>query len=148
MPLAKGDPAPRVTVRDAAAELTLPYPGVANVLFFYPTNRGRTCVTEVVDFNERRGGLTALGVEVAGITTEDIAEITALKTAKDISISLCFDFSGKASELYGVRNAYGFSDRYTFLISKEGVVLAVWQAYDTVGHAQEVLRHCQAISLT
>jgi len=147
MPLAKGDAAPSVVVRGAAADVALPCPSVPNVLFFYPTNQGRTCVTEIADFDARLNEFASIGVKVFGVTTEDISEVVALKEAKSFSVPLCFDPSGKASELYGVRNAYGYSDRYTFAISSKGVVLFVWQAYDTVGHAQAVLEFCRNAAL-
>jgi peroxiredoxin Q/BCP len=147
LPLAKGDTAPTVTVRGISSEETLPYPGSATVIFFYPTNQGNTCVGEIVDFDKRIAEFASLGVMLVGVTTEVISEAAALKGSKRITLRLCSDPLGEASTLYGVKNAYGFSDRYTFLISKEREVLAVWQAFDTSGHAEEVLRYCRGESL-
>ena len=144
MPLSKGDKTPSVIVNGVTSKVTLPFSDSATVLFFYPTNRGSSCVTEVVDFDHRLDAFSSLGIKVAGVTTEPVSEVTYLKESKRLSITLCSDPLGRASDSYGVRNAYGFADRYTFLISKEGFVLAVWQAYDTEGHAEAVLRHCRS----
>lgn len=147
LPLARGDAAPTITVRGISSELALPYADSSTVLFFYPTNQGSTCVTEIVDFDRRLAEFAALGAKLAGVSTEVISEAAALKDSRRLSLALCHDPHGEASALYGVRNAYGFSDRYTFLISKKKVVLDVWQAYDTVGHAEEVLRRCRSTLL-
>ena len=125
--------------------MILPFQGSKSVIFFYPTNQGRTCVTEIYDFDRLQGQFESLGIRVAGITTEAISEVTDLKGGRGFTITLCSDPSGKASEAYGVRNAYGFSDRYTFLISGEGMILEMWQAYVTEGHADEVLQYCRRL---
>ncbi|HVP22894.1 MAG TPA: redoxin domain-containing protein [Conexivisphaerales archaeon] len=143
MPLVKGDRAPRVSVEGPSSEILLPFQGSTSILFFYPTNQGRTCVTEIADFDRLQGQFAALGIRVVGVTTEAISEIADLKGSKGLSVSLFSDPSGRASEAYGVRNAYGFADRFTFLISGEGTILAMWQAYVTEGHADEVLRYCR-----
>jgi len=147
LPLSKGDRAPQVSVRGVSSDVSLPYQDRATVIFFYPTNMGRTCVTEVVDFERRLDGFRSLGAEVVGVTTEPLSDTVALKDGKQLSLTLCSDSLGRASELYGVRNAYGFADRFTFLISRDGLVLCVWQAYDTVGHAEDVLSYCRRMPL-
>ncbi len=146
MPLAKGDMAPSVSVSGVSSEVELPYPLEPTLVFFYPTNQGSTCVTEVVDFDRRLDDFSSLGIKVAGVTTEPISEVLSLKQAKRLKLTLCSDPRGKASALYGVRNPYGFADRYTFLISKGGLVLEVWQAYITEGHAEHVLKQCRSNS--
>jgi peroxiredoxin Q/BCP len=145
MPLAKGDRAPIVKLRDFDSEVSIPSVGTAMVIFFYPTNQGSTCVTEVVDFESRLAEFAALGVRVVGVTTEGLSKVGFLKDSKRLSLTLCHDPGGLASALYGVKNAYGFSDRYTFLVSKDGVIQNVWQAYDTQGHAEAVLRYCREL---
>jgi len=143
LPLAKGDVAPTVAVVGVSSDESIPYSGLPTVIFFYPTNQGTTCVTEIVDFDRRLAEFTSLGIGLVGVTTEVLSEAMALKESKHLRLSLCSDPQGQASALYGVKNAYGFSDRYTFLISKERKVLAVWQAFDTLGHAEEVLSYCR-----
>jgi peroxiredoxin Q/BCP len=143
LPLAKGDTAPTVTVRGISAGVSLPYPGSATVIFFYPTNQGSTCVNEIVDFDMRLAEFASLGVKLVGVTTEVLSEAVSLKERKHLTLPLYSDIRGEASALYGVKNAYGFSDRYTFLISKERKVLSVWQAFDTSRHAEEVLTYCR-----
>ncbi len=147
MPLAKGDRAPEGTVRSATSAVTVPFPDSATVVFFYPTNQGSTCVNEVVDFDRRLAEFQSLGCRVVGVTTEGLSEVARLTDSKHLSIPLCTDSAGTVSQKFGVKNAYGFSDRYTFLIGKDGFVLAVWQAYDTQGHAEEVLHHCRGLRL-
>jgi peroxiredoxin Q/BCP len=143
LPLAKGDKAPKITVKGELSDVTLPFPREATVLFFYPTNQGSTCITEVVDFDDRLDDFLSCGIGIAGVTTEPLSEMASLKGAKRLMLPLCSDPLGIASSLYGVRNAYGFAGRYTFLISKEGEVLQVWDAYNTAGHAEEVRGQCR-----
>jgi peroxiredoxin Q/BCP len=143
MPLAKGDTAPTVIVRGISADVSLPYPDSSTVIFFYPTNQGSTCVNEIVDFDTRLAEFTSLGIKAVGVTTEVLSGAASLKERRHLTIPLYSDIRGEASALYGVKNAYGFSDRYTFLISKDRKVLSVWQAFDTSGHAEEVLKYCR-----
>ena len=97
----------------------------------------------MVDFDIRLDDFCSCGIRIAGVTTEPLTEVASLKGAKHLALTLCSDPLGIASGLYGVRNAYGFADRYTFLISKEGEVLQVWDDYSTAGHAGEVLGQCR-----
>jgi peroxiredoxin Q/BCP len=147
MPLVVGDKGPKIHVRGDSSEAMLPYGDSLTLIFFYPTNQGTTCVTEILDFDRRLSQFSSLGVRVAGVTTDELSQIRELVKDKRLSIPLFNDPEGRGSGLYGVRNAYGFSDRYTFLISKDGFVTASWQAYDTSGHAEEVLCHCRDESL-
>jgi peroxiredoxin len=96
-----------------------------------------------MDFDVRLDDFLSYGIRIAGVTTEPLSEVASLKGAKHLTLTLCSDPLGIASSLYGVRNAYGFADRYTFLISKEGEVLQVWDAYSTTGHAEDVLGQCR-----
>jgi peroxiredoxin Q/BCP len=144
LPLAEGDTAPTVTVRGISSEETFPCPGFATVIFFYPTNQGSTCVNEIIDFDRRLAEFASIGVKLVGVSTEVVSEAASLKVSRHLTLPLFSDPHGEASALYGVKNVYGFSDRYTFLISGDRKVLAVWQAFDTVGHAEEVLKRCRA----
>jgi peroxiredoxin Q/BCP len=145
MPLAKGDRAPIVKLRDFDSEVSIPSVGTAMVIFFYPTNQGSTCVTEVVDFESYLAEFAEMGIRVAGVTTEGLPEVKFLKDSKHLSLVLLNDPGGMTSAQYGVRNAYGFSDRYTFLVSKDGVIQNVWQAHDTQGHAGAVMKYCHEL---
>jgi peroxiredoxin len=91
--------------------------------------------------------LAASGVKPVGVMTEALSEAVSPKERKRFTLSLRSDPHGEASTLYGVKNAYGFSDWYTFLISKDRKMLAVWQVFGTSGHAEEALMHCRRESL-
>ena len=132
-----------ITVVGISYKEVLPWKGFRTVLFFYPTNHGSTCVNEIVSFQRHLSEFSELGIRLAGVTSEELTEIRDLVEDKQLSLPLFNDPGAIGSALYGVKNAYGFSDRYTFLISEEGVVLSVWQAFDTTRHAEIVLAHCQ-----
>lgn len=146
--LAPSDMAPDFTLpRDGGGSVTLsslrPAPVV---LFFYPRDDTPGCTTENKDFSGLLDAFSAAGVQVFGISKEDIASHDKFRDKHGLRAPLLSDAEGSVCEDYGVwkeKSMYGKKfhgiERSTFLIDSEGKIARIWSKVKVPGHAEEVL---------
>ena len=118
----------------------------AVVLYFYPRDATPGCTTEACDFREATDRLTAAGVQVLGVSTDDAASHARFIAEQGLSFPLLCDVDHAVCEQYGVwveKNLYGRTSmgvrRATFLIGADGRVKAAWPKVKVKGHVDEVL---------
>lgn len=148
------DPAPDFTLpRDGGGSVTLsalrPAPVV---LFFYPRDDTPGCTTENKDFSALLDDFTAAGVQVFGISKEDIARHDKFRDKHGLRAPLLSDADTTVCEDYGVwkeKSMYGKTfhgiERSTFLIDGDGRIARIWARVKVPGHAQEVLEAAKAL---
>ena len=113
------------------------------VLYFYPKDDTPGCTTEACSFRDARDELTALGVEVVGVSMDDANSHEKFKTKYNLKFHLLSDPSKKVIEAYGAWGKKMFGKegvlRKTFLIDPEGMVQKVYGRVTPLGHGQQVL---------
>ena len=142
---------------EAAPDFTLPASGGRTfglaalkgrpfVLYFYPRADTPGCTKEACAFQEALPQLGKIGVEVIGVSKDDIKPIEKFAEKYGLKFPLASDKATRVAEDYGVwveKSNYGKKywgiERTTFLIDKDGKVARVWPKVKVEGHAVEVL---------
>ena len=118
----------------------------ALVLYFYPRAFTEGCTLEARAFSEAMDEFRALGVNVVGVSADDAA------TLRRFSVEACrsaFPVATATSAMidaYDVRLRAGspMSNRTSFLIGRDGRILAVHSAGDWQGHVPAMLAAAHA----
>lgn len=116
------------------------------VLYFYPKDDTPGCTREACAFRDRKQALHKLGVQVLGVSADDVASHVKFRDKYDLNFPLLADKDHKVAEKYGAwreKNMYGKKlmgiQRSTFLIDENGKVAKVWKKVNVDGHDAEVL---------
>ncbi len=138
MPLAVGDDAPTVTARNQdgdAVTLTFEEP---TVLYFYPRDETPGCTVEANQFQRERETYREAGVDVYGVSTDDVESHRSFCDAEGLEFDLLADSDAQLAEAFGVELRDGKTARTTFLLAG-GDVEAVYEGVNPDGHARDVL---------
>ncbi|MCS6980072.1 MAG: peroxiredoxin [Flavobacteriales bacterium] len=110
------------------------------VLFFYPGDFTPGCTREACAFRDVHAELSQAGVAVFGISADSVEKHKRFKDAYQLPYDLLSDAQEQVAKLYGVGRTFFLKDRVTFVINKEGLVVAY---YDSpiffTRHAQRAL---------
>jgi peroxiredoxin Q/BCP len=122
------------------------FAGKKVVLYFYPKDSTPGCTTEACDFRDNYQGLTAQGIVVLGVSTDDEASHQKFIAKHNLPFPLIADTDKKIVEAYGVwveKNMYGKKymgiARKTFLIDEAGMVSHIIDKVDTKNATAQVL---------
>ena len=139
MPLAAGDDAPTVTAPNQDGEdVTLAFEE-PTVLYFYPKDDTPGCTVEANQFQRERETYRDAGVDVYGVSLDDVDSHRSFCESEDLEFDLLADPNGEIADAFDVeRRDSGVTARTTFLLA-DGEVQAVYEGVDPDGHAREVL---------
>ncbi|MFC0215948.1 thioredoxin-dependent thiol peroxidase [Paenibacillus chartarius] len=146
--LTAGEMAPDFTLPASNGEqITLSqYRGRKVVLFFYPQDLTPSCSNEACDFRDYTAEFRQLGVEVLGISPDDLKRHGKFVEKYTLPYPLLSDEGHRIAELFGVwgpKKLYGREYmgliRSTFLIDEEGRIAKEWRNIKVKGHVQNVL---------
>lgn len=147
-----------VTIGKKAPDFTLPassggsvslrdYRGKKVVIYFYPQDLTPTCTNQACDFRDYNGQFRELGVEVIGISPDDLKQHGKFIEKYELPFLLLSDPDHKVAEKYGIwalKKLYGREYmgvvRTTFLIDEKGRVAKEWRVTKVKGHVQDVLK--------
>lgn len=139
MPLTAGNPAPEVSLPNQHGETTVPDLSTPTVLYFYPEDSTPGCTTEAEQFGLESESYEDAGVEVYGISTDDVDTHAEFAAAADVEFDLLADPDGEVVDAYDVeRDPSDRAKRTTFVVD-DGEVQAVYEGVDPDGHARDVL---------
>jgi peroxiredoxin Q/BCP len=140
-PLKEGDPAPDFTLLsdDGEAVSLSMLKGKPVVLYFYPKDFTAGCTKEACAFRDAFSDFQAAGVEVLGVSVDDVQSHQKFKSEHNLNFRLLADAEKAVSKAYGVLSAMGFSSRITFLIDRDGKIKRVFKEVKPDEHAAEVL---------
>lgn len=145
------------TVKRLAPDFTLPassgssvslhdYIGKKVVIYFYPQDNTPTCTQESCDFRNYNGKFAELGVEVIGISPDELNAHHKFIAKYELPFLLLSDSDHQVAEKYGVwalKKLYGREYmgivRSTFLIDEEGYIVKEWRKVRIKNHVQLVL---------
>jgi peroxiredoxin Q/BCP len=139
--LVPGDAVPDLEVRNQeGASLRLShYRGHPLVVYFYPKDRTPGCTVEAQAFRADYPKFKALGVEILGVSNDDVASHQDFCTKQALPFPLLADPDQAIARAFGVKALLGFYQRITFVLDRDGVVRRVFDPVRPLGHAREVL---------
>ena len=139
--LSPGDRVPEVAARkqDGGQVALSSYRGHPLVVYFYPKDRTSGCTIEAHEFRVGYPKFKELGVEVLGVSNDDVASHQDFCTKEGLPFPLLADPDQQLARAFGVKATLGFYQRITFVLDGDGVVRQVFDPVRPAGHAQEVL---------
>jgi peroxiredoxin Q/BCP len=145
--LAAGDRVPDVVAKnqDGAPVSLAQYRGHPLVVYFYPKDRTSGCTIEAHEFRTEYARFRAAGVEVVGVSNDDVASHKGFCTDEALPFPLLADPDERVAHAFGVPTRLGFYRRTTFVIDGAGVVRRVFDPVEPNGHAREVLSALAAL---
>jgi peroxiredoxin Q/BCP len=122
------------------------YKGKDVIVYFYPKDDTPGCTTEACNFRDDYSAYEKSGVVILGISPDSPASHAKFKLKYHLPFTLLADEDHKVCELYNVwgkKKMYGREYdgvlRTTFLISKDGKVIKVFENVKPAEHSKEIL---------
>jgi thioredoxin-dependent peroxiredoxin len=135
MMVSEGDAAPQFTLLDGAGQRwsLQDRRGTPVVLYFYPKDDTPGCTTQACDIRDHWSEFAELGVEVVGISPDDVDSHAAFAAKHDLPHTLLADPQRTVIDTYGAwgeKSMYGKKYegviRSSVVIDAEGQVAAVF----------------------
>jgi peroxiredoxin Q/BCP len=143
MPLAPGDRAPHIALRDAEGQerTSDQLQGSPLVLFFYPKDDTPGCTAEACAFRDSYADIRALGAEVWGVSGDDASSHRRFAQRHGLPFPLLVDEGNRLRQAFGVPSVLGLlPGRVTYLIDGDGVIRLVFNnLLDGAAHRREAL---------
>lgn len=143
-----GKPAPdfRLQDQDGNWHSLADYKGKMVLLYFYPKDMTSGCTVEAQCFRDRMGEFKGKGVQVLGVSTDDVKSHKKFEAKENLNFPLLADTDKEVVEKYGVwveKSMYGKKymgiQRDTFLIGPDGVVLKHYEKVKPENHVDQVI---------
>jgi peroxiredoxin Q/BCP len=139
MPLEPGDPAPTVSAPNQQGTEVSPSSEGPTVVYFYPKDDTPGCTTEATEFRRELETYRDAGVDVYGVSVDDVESHAAFAEQHGIEFDLLADPDGDLADAFDVdRRPGGETERTTFVVV-DGEMYDVYTGVDPSGHAREVL---------
>lgn len=129
------------------------YKGKFVLLYFYPKDMTPGCTTEAQCFRDRLNELKGLGVQVLGVSADDVKSHKKFAEAHKLNFPLLADTEKEVIQKYGVwgeKSMYGKKYmgimRESFLINGDGVIVKHYEKVKPAEHVEEVVRDVGAIA--
>ena len=120
------------------------------VLYFYPKDDTPGCTAEACEFRDAYDVFRERGVEILGVSPDDVRSHEKFKTKHELPFTLLADPDHKVAEAYGVWGERSFAgkkymgiNRSTFVIDEDGNVARAMLGIKPAGHAAQVLDELQ-----
>ena len=148
-------PAPDFTLADqnGQSHSLAQYRGQTVLLYFYPKDDTPGCTVEACSFRDRLAELKAAGVQVLGVSGDDVDSHTKFASKFSLNFPILADTDhavGLAYGVYGEKSMFGkFFDGYhreSFLINKDGVVEKHYPNVKPEEHVAEILAEVKNVS--
>lgn len=122
------------------------YKGKIVLLYFYPKDMTSGCTVEAQCFRDRMGEFKKHGVQVLGVSTDDVKSHKKFEEKEKLNFPLLADVDKDVVEKYGVwveKSMYGKKymgiQRDTFLIGPDGVVMKHYEKVKPESHIEQVM---------
>ncbi|MFQ5794781.1 MAG: peroxiredoxin [Candidatus Bipolaricaulia bacterium] len=145
--LSVGDRVPEITAKDQDGnDVSLSqFQGKKLVLYFYPKDDTPGCTKEACAFQDDLGAFADAGVEVVGVSIDDVASHKRFADKYGLSFTLLADPDKQITDAFGVLNPRGKARRVTFVIDESGVIEHVYPKVSPQEHSQEILNRMKGI---
>lgn len=143
-----GKKAPAFSLKNGAGKTVKlsDFKGRKVVIYFYPKDLTPGCTTEACAFRDDYAELQARGVEVLGVSADDVASHLKFSEKYNLPFQLLSDPDHTMIEKYGAwgeKSMYGKKYwgvvRMTYIIDEEGLVTHVFPKVKPDGHSREIL---------
>ena len=144
----EGKPAPDFELQSDSGDTVKlsDFRGKTVVLYFYPKDDTPGCTTEACEFRDAYDRYRESGIEVIGVSPDDVASHEKFKSKYSLPFPLLADPDHKVAEAYGVWGERNFAGkkymgikRSTFVIDVDGNVARAMFGIKAAGHAAAVL---------
>ena len=124
------------------------YRGRWIVLYFYPKDDTPGCTTEACNFRDDISALTALGVQVLGVSTDDRASHARFAEKFHLPFPLLADTDGSTARAYGALLGFGplkFAKRHSFIVGPDGRIAKIYRDVQPATHSREIRDDLKAL---
>ncbi len=119
------------------------------VIFFYPKDYTPGCTLEVCSFRDSYEEFTELGALVVGISSDSESTHRKFASKYRLPFKLLADKHKKVRRLFKVESKLFnlLPGRETYLVSKEGVILMVFNSFNASKHMKKALNALKKLKL-
>jgi peroxiredoxin Q/BCP len=144
----EGKPAPDFALQSDTGETVRlsDFRGRSVVLYFYPKDDTPGCTTEASEFRDTYDAYRQRGIEVLGVSPDDVSSHQKFKSKYALPFPLLADPDHAVAEQYGAWGERSFAgkrymgiNRSTFVIDENGTVVSAMLGIKPAGHAAAVL---------
>jgi len=146
--IAEGGPVPKFELEDSDGNKvkSTDFKGKKHVIYFYPRDFTPGCTTEADEFSRDYKKFKKSGIDVLGISPDDVDSHKKFCKKMGIPYTLLADTNKEVSKKFGVWGKKKFMGREymgivrsTFLVNEKGKIFKVYPKVKAAGHAKQVL---------
>ena len=146
--IAEGDTVPKFELEDSEGNKikSTDLKGKKHVIYFYPRDFTPGCTTEADEFSKDYNKFKKSGIEIVGISPDDVTSHKKFCDKMGIKYVLLADTDKEVSKKFGVWGKKKFMGkeymgviRSTFLVNEKGKIFKVFPKVKPVGHSKQVL---------
>ncbi len=146
--LSEGDTVPKFELEDSNGNnvKSTDFKGKKHVIYFYPKDFTPGCTTEADEFSKDYTKFKKSGIEIIGISKDDVDSHKKFCEKMKIPYVLLADTSTEVAKKFGVWGKKKFMGREymgvirsTFLVNEKGKIFKAFPKVKAAGHAKEVL---------
>ncbi len=146
--ISEGDSVPKFEATDANGKKikSTNFKGKKHVIYFYPKDFTPGCTTEADEFSKDYKKFQKEGIEVIGVSPDDVESHKKFCDKMGIKFPLLADADKEISQKFGVWGKKKFMGheymgvfRSTFLVNQKGKIFKIYPKVKPSGHSKEVL---------
>jgi len=146
--ISEGDSVPKFEAIDANGNKvkSTDFKGKKHVIYFYPKDFTPGCTTEADEFSKDYKKFQKEGIEVIGVSPDDVESHKKFCDKMGIKFPLLADADKEISQKFGVWGKKKFMGheymgvfRSTFLVNQKGKIFKIYPKVKPSGHSKEVL---------
>ena len=146
--ISEGDSVPKFEATDANGNKvkSTDFKGKKHVIYFYPKDFTPGCTTEADEFSKDYKKFQKEGIEVIGVSPDDVESHKKFCDKMGIKFPLLADADKGISQKFGVWGKKKFMGREymgvfrsTFLVNQKGKIFKIYPKVKPSGHSKEVL---------
>ena len=145
----EGDKVPKFEIADSNGNnvKSSDFLGKKYVIYFYPKDFTPGCTTEADEFSKEYKKFKKAGIEILGISKDDVDSHKKFCEKMKIPYILLSDTETKVAKQFGVWGKKNFMGkeymgviRSTFLVDEKGKIFKAYPKVKAAGHAKQVLQ--------
>ena len=144
----EGDSVPKFELLDSEGNSvkSSDFKGKKHVIYFYPKDFTPGCTTEADEFTKNYKNFKKSGIEIVGISKDDVDSHAKFCAKMKIPFVLLSDTKTEVAKKFGVWAKKNFMGREymgivrsTFLVDEKGKIFKAYPKVKAAGHAKQVL---------
>jgi peroxiredoxin Q/BCP len=147
-----GSPFPNFSLPNQDGKITnlSDYAGHWLVVYFYPKDDTPGCTIQGKSFSAGKADFDAAGIEIVGISADDVSSHKDFCTKFAFTIDLLADTNSQLMKTLGLGQSewkgMKFWERTTFVVDPKGVIRKVYEKVNPEGHERVLLNDIKAMS--